>query len=229
MIIARYNEDINWLQEYSVDFKIFIYNKGDDLSLPIGGRIIKLPNLGRESHTWLYHIVHNYENLSENNIFLQGRIDDLGCMSFKNPHKYLKKINSKGFCASRYGLLGPFHWKENIGIERDVRYSKDWFSGKITKSQKSFRNFAKDLFPEIPILVATSYGGCFAVTKEAIQKHDINFYKKLLDILSKSENPLEGHFMERLWCYMFTKNSNLKISLLDVLKTKLEKVIQLKY
>ncbi len=226
MIIARYKEDISWLKKYSLDFKIFIYNKGDYLTSPIGERIINLPNLGRESHTWLYHIVHNYKNLCENNIFLQGRIDDLGCLSFKNPYKYLEKINGKCFCASRYGLLGPYHWKENIGIEKDIRYAKDWYDGKITKPKKNFRNFAKDLFPEIPILVATSYGGCFAVKKEAIQKYDINFYKELLNILSSSENPLEGHFMERLWCYMFSKNNNLKISLLDVLKTKLEKVIQ---
>ena len=31
--------------------------------------IIKLPNVGRESHTWLSHIINNYDNLSKVNIF----------------------------------------------------------------------------------------------------------------------------------------------------------------
>ena len=47
--------------------------------------------MGRESHTWLYHIVENYNNLDDVSIFLQGRIDDLDCMSYKDPKEYLKK------------------------------------------------------------------------------------------------------------------------------------------
>ena len=37
---------------------------------------------------------------------------------------------------------------------------------KISKSKIGFRNFAKELFQEIPIFVPTSYGGCFALKKE---------------------------------------------------------------
>ena len=85
------------------------------------------------------------------------------------------------------------------------------------------RKFAKKLFPDIPLLVPTSYGGCFAIKKSLIKEYSLNFYTDLLNILSKHQNPIEGHYMERLWCYMYTKNSLLKESIRDVFFTKLER------
>ncbi len=222
LIIARYNEDLYWLKKYN-NLKITVYNKGLKLKDDIFYDVINLENKGRESHTFLYHIVNNFNNLDDISIFLQGRIDDLGCKAFLNPNEYCNNINKYGFKVKRYGLLGPFHWKSNIGIEKDKRYKKDWEDGKISKSDQGFRKFAKDIFPEIPLFVATSYGGCFAVKKELILQHDIIFYERLLDILSKSKNPIEGHYMERLWCYIFTKNKPLFNSCLDVIKTKIER------
>ena len=223
IIVSRFNEDISWLNNYK-EFKIIIYNKGNKLKKDNFKKIIKLKNVGRESQTWLKHIVENYYNLNDINIFLQGRIDDLGCMAFKNPKDYLKDINQFGFSVSRYALLGPFHWSHNIGIDKDKRYKKQWENKEISRSIVGFRNFAKSIFPKIPILVSTSYGGCFAVKKSNIQKHSLNFYKDLLEILSSHKNPIEGHYMERLWCYMFTKNKTLYKSFRDVLKTKLERL-----
>ena len=222
IIIARYNEDLDWLKKHK-DFKITVYNKGELLSDNKFFKVINLENKGRESHTWLYHIVNNYYHLNKINIFLQGTIDDLNCMVYKNPNDYLKKITKYGFSVSRYGLLGPFHWDWNVNINKDIRYKKQWENNEISKSDIGFRNFSKNLFPDIPLFVATSYSGCFAVTNEIIRQHDLLFYQKLLDLLSQHKNPIEGHYMERLWCYMFTKNRPLIDSCLDVFKTKIER------
>ncbi len=222
LIIARYDEDLDWLKEYD-DFKIIVYNKGERISSNTFFNVINLENKGRESHTWLYHIVNNYYDLNEINVFLQGKIDDLNCMAYKNPNDYLKKINKYGFKVSRYGLLGPFHWDWNVNIDKDIRYKKQWENNKISRSSIGFRNFSKKLFPNIPLFVATSYSGCFAVKKEIIQQHKLVFYEELLDILSQNENPIEGHYMERLWCYIFTKNKPFVQSIFDVIKTKIER------
>ena len=222
LIIARFNEDLDWLKKYD-DFKITVYNKGESLSDDKFFNVINLENKGRESHTWLFHIVKNYYHLDEINIFLQGEIDDLNCMAYKNPKNYLKKINKYGFSVSRYGLLGPFHWDWNVNINKDIRYKNQWENNEISRSNIGFRNFAKELFPDIPLFVATSYGGCFAVKREAIHLNKLTFYKKLLNVLSKHKNPIEGHYMERLWCYMFTRNRPLFDSYLDVFKTKIER------
>ena len=220
-IISRFSEDLKWVKNLE-PHKVIIYNKGDAISEEEYKNIVNLKNVGRESHTWLYHIVNNYHNLSEANIFLQGRIDDLGCMSFKDPLDYLANINKYGFSVSRYGLLGPTHWKDNIGIEKDLRYKQKWESGEISRSLIGFRKFAKNLFPNIPLFIATSYGGCFAVKRENIIKNDLSFYVDLLQILEQNKNPIEGHYMERLWCYIFTQNKPLLTSFIDVIKTKFE-------
>jgi hypothetical protein len=71
IVIARYNENLDWLKKIkkSKDIKITVYNKGkDDINVPF----IKLPNIGRESHTYLYHIINNYDNLADQTVFCQG-------------------------------------------------------------------------------------------------------------------------------------------------------------
>ena len=71
IVVARYNENLDWLKKIkkSKDLKITVYNKGpDDIDVPF----IRLPNIGRESHTYLYHIINNYDNLADQTIFCQG-------------------------------------------------------------------------------------------------------------------------------------------------------------
>lgn len=70
LVIARYNENVEWINAYS-DI-ITLYNKGNDNLDTCIYTVIKLPNYGREGHTYLYHIITNYENLKERTIFSQG-------------------------------------------------------------------------------------------------------------------------------------------------------------
>ena len=69
IIIARCNEDTSWTEQ--VDFAdVIIYNKGQD---KIHGAI-PLPNVGRESGTYLRFIIDNYDSLKKDSLylFLQG-------------------------------------------------------------------------------------------------------------------------------------------------------------
>jgi hypothetical protein len=75
IVIARYNEDLSWLKKIPKSIKITIYNKGVDNIENLEKlkyNIIKLPNVGRESHTYLYHIINNYDKLADKTIFCQG-------------------------------------------------------------------------------------------------------------------------------------------------------------
>ena len=56
LVIARYSEDISWINKFNI--KKFIYNKGED-EIPDS---VKLPNIGLEPHTFIYHIINNYNN-----------------------------------------------------------------------------------------------------------------------------------------------------------------------
>jgi hypothetical protein len=69
LIVSRYNENIEWVYAYN-DIAI-VYNKGSELDIPFVN-IKKLENIGREGHTYLYHVIQNYNNLSNKIFFLQG-------------------------------------------------------------------------------------------------------------------------------------------------------------
>jgi len=67
MVIARYDEDISWSDNYK-DFRT-IYNKGNDIS---GCEYIQLENVGHLADTILRHILRNYENLAQVTFFTHG-------------------------------------------------------------------------------------------------------------------------------------------------------------
>ena len=69
LVVARYAENIEWVRAYN-DIAI-VYNKGrNDLE---GIRNVqRVINIGREGHTYLYHIIQNYDQLTDRVIFSQG-------------------------------------------------------------------------------------------------------------------------------------------------------------
>jgi hypothetical protein len=70
LIITRYNENITWSDNYK-EFRT-VYNKGSDVDY----ECINRPNIGRDGETILYHIINNWDNLSETTFFCQGSIND---------------------------------------------------------------------------------------------------------------------------------------------------------
>ena len=81
IVIARYNEDIKrWIGSVPDDVLVTIYSKGGgkwDFCKEVrerAYRIIPLPNTGREGHTYLTHIVDNYNNIVGLNTFYDKNI-----------------------------------------------------------------------------------------------------------------------------------------------------------
>jgi hypothetical protein len=69
IVIARYNENIEWALPYN-DIAI-VYNKGNN-DIPYFSNRFDIQNIGREGHTYLYHILNRYCELSRRTIFLQA-------------------------------------------------------------------------------------------------------------------------------------------------------------
>ena len=68
LVVARHRENLNWLRRVPKKFRVTIYDKGGhhDAKHP-------LPNVGREAHTYLHHIVTRYDDLAELTVFAQGK------------------------------------------------------------------------------------------------------------------------------------------------------------
>ena len=79
VFVARYNEDISWVE--SLDQDVVVYNKGDDF--PYDFPCNQTENIGRESETFVRGIIEYYDMLKEYEYvcFLQG-----------NPFEHCKDV-----------------------------------------------------------------------------------------------------------------------------------------
>jgi len=68
VVLAQFDEDLEWSKPFE---KVrTVYCKGSAAQCPEGS--VKLPNVGREGHTFLHHIVSNYDRLSAWTVFSQA-------------------------------------------------------------------------------------------------------------------------------------------------------------
>ena len=81
IVIARYRESLGWLPDLAKELRdnvaYTVYNKGfmvDDRHVGTvpNVSVVQLPNVGKEGHTWLWHIVNRYDSLAERTTFFQG-------------------------------------------------------------------------------------------------------------------------------------------------------------
>jgi hypothetical protein len=178
VIISRYKENINWISE--------IYN------LPY----LKLPNVGREAHTYLYHVTNNYDNLNTINIFLQGH-------PFDHCPNLLDKIKDI------YTKINDINIDPMSSPKLENKYSVHRNHKKIHPKGLYISYFMKLLFDintDIAETIAMTYGAQFACSKESIISKPKNFYEFLLNFVSYETNPIEAYIFERLWLYIFDKN-----------------------
>ena len=69
LVVAAYGEDLNWIDKNNLKNIATIYQKKKE---SMNSNHILLPNIGRESHTFLHHIVNNYNKLANITVFVQG-------------------------------------------------------------------------------------------------------------------------------------------------------------
>lgn len=208
IIVARYNEDIRWLNDVMND--CIIYNKGPSLNIK---NEVTLPNMGRESETYLHYIIDNYDNLPDVVVFTQGKIIDHIQEFPRNPHNYLLKLKTEAFelgkskarlrninnsvhspwCKNWNLRKGEYYLSANYKNNKPIVY-EEWFKEKICVNYPDPTDFYSN--------------GLFAVKKELILNKPIEYYKELIKEVNHHINPSEGHFLERAWYYIFTNDSN---------------------
>lgn len=200
IIVARYNENINWLNAEMNN--CIIYNKGEKLNID---NEIMLENVGRESETYLNYIITNYDNLPNVIVFTQGKIsdhrgsDDINYLiNLKNSALYNTRSLSYSTCyATNENVWCDKDWNYKNGsyyLENNYKDNKpilfvDWFIKNVNNE-----------YPN-PLLIYTN--GILSVKKELILKRSINYYKELINQVNHHNDPAEGHFFERSWYYIF--------------------------
>ena len=208
IIIARYNEDLNWMLESPFNnFKYIVYNKGDNDNFCKENvkQIINISNLGKCDHTYLYHIVNNYYNLAEILVFFPG--------SIQMPEKKEKavKILQYIFVYKQAVFLG--NYCQNLPIHFHNFTLDEWETSDLQNREKPihtilkqshirpYQNWYKYYFGNLKI-VFTSAHGIFSISKLDVRKYNVSRYQNLLNQLS-FPNPEVGHYIERSWVAIF--------------------------
>ena len=200
IVVARYNEDIRWLNNEM--HNCTIYNKGEPLNIE---NEFMLENLGRESDTYLNHIINNYDNLSDLVVFTQARIQDhVGSddVNFLLKMKNDALIHGKSqnfFSHTDVGNQPSFD--HNWNLRPEGWYLKDNY--KDNQPLLFIDWFKNNIMVEYPNPIFIYGAGLFAIKKELILKYPIEYYKKLVLEVNHHIDPIEGHFFERSWYYIF--------------------------
>jgi len=207
VIIARYREDISWADELGYDY--VVYDKG---GAPAENSI-ELENIGRESHTYLTHIVRDYETLAPVNVFVQGNpfdhIDDRKQGSVEMLRNMIADVAEKSVPFRGFAW---FKLKcDRLGRPHDLRKPENegrWAGwGKDIPLAEVFEKLFNAEFPSQ--LVVRAPAGLFAVTGERIRTRPKAFYEyalRLIEADPHDENNT-GHAFERLWQHIFNGNT----------------------
>jgi hypothetical protein len=188
IVVARYNENIDWTNQFK---HVVVYNKGDKLSDNF--KQVCLKNVGREGHTYYKYICDNYDNLKDYTIFLQGNPFDHSPNLIKRLNKYINKYIKK----NKRLRMGFKFLSENI--------LKSNLSGCPYHPNLPLVNIYEKLFNKRKEKHKFLFGAGaqFIVSKKNILKRPKEFYQKIVEMLENDINPVEGYVIERFHKIIF--------------------------
>jgi hypothetical protein len=210
LVIARYNEPLLWLLEEPFrNLPNTIYNKGSDNKFIRTNKTVKvvnLPNVGRESESYLQHILLRYDSLSQVTLFLPGSLDSNG----NKLQKALFIIHHMKMTSTFIGIHHLPSLKTDLydfildyWASRTDENVKKNAESKLTPSHiRPYGKWYEHHFNHTKVHVAP-YGGVFSVAKQDIIQHPITRYETLIKDLQVSSNPEVGHYFERSWAAVF--------------------------
>lgn len=156
-VVAKHKENTDWCKD------CVIIEKDKDV-----------PNQGRESSSYAWYIIQNYDNLPEQITFCQGDPFD-HCPNILTETKSDFTTHGQIFRSDHNG--NPHHGGLRI------------------------KELANELGIEIPEKLDFIVGAQFTVSRERILKHPKEFYEKLYNLANTF--PEAPWCLERLWIYIF--------------------------
>ena len=200
LVVSHCKESLEWVALWVQQLRIcrvYVYNKcGTSVVLRISANVnvIALPNVGREGHSWLHHILRTKKSFSGRSIFVQGKPEVLltDVISAASSNKKSIMFHESNPSISKWPCIPD-------GIEPNPPPG-------FTR-----RSYLEALYANITGQAPTpsswcSFRGEFMVTNQLmynIKRAHKDFLEHLYGLLSKNNDPNEGHMLERLWKTLF--------------------------
>ena len=188
LVVARYLEDLSWLNNVPPSIQSRVYDKS-----PSGN----LPNIGREAHTYLHHICANYDVLPELTVFAQGK-------PFDHAFDFHKTLRASAATSDESGDVAAFRWLGHI-IDTDdangARLFATW-SKNNGDERLDMNGFHRALFgTDGPPTYTFVLGAQFIASRELIRSRSLEFWRHALQI--SVDFPDAAHCYERSWDRVF--------------------------
>ena len=185
LVVARYLENLNWLGNIPPQIRARVYDKSE------GGN---LPNVGREAHTYLHHIIEHYDELADLTVFAQGKPFDHAY----DFHKTLRALVNGGQSVQDFRWLGHIiDTDDATGTRLFAAWSKN-----LGHERLEMNGFHRALFDcDGPQFYPFVLGAQFAVTRDLIRARPWEFWRRALEI--SVEFPDAAHCFERTWDRVF--------------------------
>lgn len=201
LVISAFVRDTSWVNKINKDVSIKKYIKGKNLSLD--NEIYIENNVGRDVHTFFYHILNNYDNLADITFFSQD-------YPFDHIENYIEIINSDIDFITKSSML---HFDGYWGFALSELYSSIYSGGVWTCSDTGhphdnnlFLNETWESLFDCPYPSKYDFvpGGHFCITKENARIRSKEFYQHLVTLLETYYKMPWN--IERLESYIFNKN-----------------------
>jgi len=218
IIISRYNEDLKWtLEEPFNQFKYIVYNKGTNNNFEKKNidKIYSLNNVGKIDHTILYHIVNNYNNLTDIIVFFPGSLNMFSKKNFCKKILYNIINYNQAYIISSY----VYNVKNFFYYTKLYKYTSAFKDNQITDKMllSDIRPFGKWYEKYFNYNVHNiTWGAMFSIDKRDVLNHSKDWYIQFLKQIETDINPEIGHYIEKSWFaifnpikYTFIENNNL--------------------
>ncbi|KAK4496908.1 hypothetical protein PRZ48_011357 [Zasmidium cellare] len=161
------------LASVSSNHRVLLYTKDEDANITAleahfpTAEIIQLPNVGREGHTYLYHILNRWDNLARHTLFTQAVLDNFGEALHRIENYYVPET----------GMLGLSFASEVCDCHRCADPYWHDYSGVLAKTYEMANNRTCGWF-------MLSYKGQFISSAARIRGAGKEVYEYLHDGLS---------------------------------------------
>jgi hypothetical protein len=214
IVVSRYNEDLKWtLQEPFCHFEYTVYNKGnnDNFEKSRVTKIVKIDNVGKECHTYLYHIIENYHNnqLYPITFFIPASVEIH--YKYNKIIKTLDRMKDTEFtqayflaenCENAYEKFHDFQIDYWLGTNANNQQLNS--SGNLEPCEyRPFHQWFERFFQKEEVIHWWSYNSIFAIDKRDILQHPRERYEGLMEGLKIGNNLEEVHYIERVWAAVF--------------------------
>ena len=137
LVLARYNENISWVSSLPASVNVMVYDKGNRSS----DAACLLPNVGRESHTFLHHIVDRYDRLAEWTVFSQAGEPSAGYAGHRAGGGHLPRgVSFSEYLVPRrqpfFVATAIFRLQNAWNFSSSQRDSYDAFDGPASRDDK---------------------------------------------------------------------------------------------